>query len=199
MKIAVVDYGMGNLRSVFKAVERAGGIPLITNKQDEIAISDKIILPGVGHFSKGMENLRALGLVELLNHEVLSNKKPVLGICLGMQLMMEHSEEGNAEGLSWFEGNVTRFKVTDKVRFKVPHMGWNTLNYQKNGIDTDHNFEYYFVHSYHVEVKNPEDILTTTIYDYEFVSSIEKENIVGKNSGHSQKKDRQNQRSLNSW
>ncbi|HCA43479.1 MAG TPA: imidazole glycerol phosphate synthase subunit HisH [Bacteroidetes bacterium] len=179
MKVAIIDYGMGNLRSVLKAVERTGGIPLITRNQLEIEESDKIILPGVGHFRKGMENLKELGLIEILKNEVMVNKKAIMGICLGMQLMMEHSEEGDVEGLSWFKGDVIRFNVSDKYKYKVPHMGWNTLNYKKKVVETNLNNEYYFVHSYHVIADNEIDILTTTVYDYEFVSSIEKDNIIG--------------------
>ena len=179
MKIAIIDYGMGNLRSVLKAVERTGGIPLITRDKEDIAKSDKIILPGVGHFRKGMENLKQLDLIEILNNEVLVNKKPIMGICLGMQLMMEHSEEGDSDGLSWFAGNVIRFNVSDKYRFKVPHMGWNSLNYKKNEIPSNLINEYYFVHSYHVVVTQDIDILTSTTYDYKFVSAIKKGNIIG--------------------
>jgi len=179
MKIAIIDYGMGNLRSVLKAVERTGGLPIITRDHIEIAESDKIILPGVGHFKKGMENLKQFGLIDILNKEALVNKKPIMGICLGMQLMMEHSEEGDSTGLSWFPGSVIRFNVSDKYKYKVPHMGWNSLNYKKNSIYSNINGEYYFVHSYHVVAASEIDILTTTTYDYEFISAIEKENIIG--------------------
>lgn len=179
MKIAIIDYGMGNLRSVLKAVERAGGIPIITRDQNEIEESDKIILPGVGHFRKGIENLKQFDLIEILNNEILLNKKPIMGICLGMQLMMEHSEEGDVEGLSWFKGNVIRFNVSNKYKYKVPHIGWNTLNYKKKIINHNLGAEFYFVHSYHVVCTNQLDVLTTTVYDYDFVSSIEKDNIIG--------------------
>lgn len=179
MKIAILDYGMGNLRSVLKAVEKAGGIPMITKDEKEIALCDRIILPGVGHFKKGMENLKRYGLIDVLNKEVLENKKPIMGICLGMQLMMQHSEEGDAEGLGWFEGDVVRFNVSDKIKYKVPHIGWNTLNFKKNNANTDPSNEYYFVHSYHAVASKEQDILSTTMYDYEFVSSIEKNNILG--------------------
>lgn len=179
MKIAILDYGMGNLRSVLKAVEKAGGTPMITKDEKEIALCDRIILPGVGHFKKGMENLNRYGLIDVLNNEVFENKKPIMGICLGMQLMMQHSEEGDAEGLGWFEGNVVRFNVSDKIKYKVPHIGWNTLNFKKSNSNPDSSNEYYFVHSYHVLTSNEHDILSTTMYDYEFVSSIEKKNILG--------------------
>lgn len=179
MKVAIIDYGMGNLRSVLKAVERTGGIPIITHNHHEIEESDKIILPGVGHFRKGMENLKQMGLIEILNNEVLENKKPIMGICLGMQLMMERSEEGDVSGLSWFSGYVVRFNVTDNVKFKVPHMGWNSIEFKKNKRNIPQNNEFYFVHSFHALMANPEDILATTTYDYEFISAIERENILG--------------------
>jgi glutamine amidotransferase len=179
MKVAIIDYEMGNLRSVFKAVERSGGIPIITNKEREIIDSDKIILPGVGHFKRGMENLKRLNLVEILNSEVIDKKKPILGICLGMQLMMEHSEEGNINGLSWFQGKVVKFKVSNEYKFKVPHMGWNTLNFRDVNLVVNNLKEYYFVHSFHVLVFDDEVVVATTTYDYEFVSFICRENIMG--------------------
>jgi glutamine amidotransferase len=179
MKVAIIDYEMGNLRSVFKAVERSGGIPIITNKEREIIDSDKIILPGVGHFKRGMENLKRLNLIEILNLEVIVKKKPILGICLGMQLMMEHSEEGNINGLSWFQGKVVKFNVSNEYKFKVPHMGWNTLNFKDVNLGVNNLKEYYFVHSFHVLVLDDKDVVATTTYDYEFVSFICRENIMG--------------------
>lgn len=182
MKIAIIDYGMGNLRSVYKAVQRAGGSPIITSSHDEIIQSDKIILPGVGHFKKGMENLNSLGLLDLLNEEVICNRKHILGICLGMQLMMEYSEEGNVAGMGWFEGKVVRFKVSDTTQFKIPHMGWNDARFTNESIlNTNINIEdeFYFVHSYHVEIPNKTDIMAISNYNYDFVSAIAKDNIIG--------------------
>jgi glutamine amidotransferase len=126
-----------------------------------------------------MENLQRLDLIKILNSEVIYNKKPIMGICLGMQLMMEHSEEGNVDGLSWFQGKVVKFKVSNEYEFKVPHMGWNTLNFVSNNQGLDNVKEYYFVHSFHVEGLDEKDVVATTTYDYEFVSSIGRENIIG--------------------
>ena len=182
MKIVIIDYGMGNLRSVLKAVQRAGCHAIITASPKDIKDADKIILPGVGHFKKGMENLQKLGLISSLSEEVINNKKPILGICLGMQLMMEVSEEGNSDGLGWFEGEVVRFRVANKSKYKVPHMGWNSVTFQKElNINRDFKVEdeLYFVHSYHVKMRNKIDVWATTIYDYEFVSAIAKDHIYG--------------------
>lgn len=180
--IAIVDYGMGNLNSVSRALVKLGANAVITSDVNDLNIAQKIILPGVGHFASGVHNLKARGLWNALNNAVLVEKKQILGICLGMQLMAEHSEEGDSEGLGWFNSNVVRFRTSDPVKYKVPHIGWNTLikkreNPLLDGISD--NEEFYFVHSYHLRMNNPEDVLTSTIYDYEFTSSIVKSNIFG--------------------
>jgi len=124
-------------------------------------------------------NLKKLGLLEILNYKVLQEKVPIIGICLGMQLMTKKSEEGKLEGLGWINGETIKF-VSDK--YKVPHMGWNTLNIKKysklfEGMDGE--IRFYFVHSYYVKCSDAEDTLTTTYYINEFVSSFERNNIVG--------------------
>jgi imidazole glycerol-phosphate synthase subunit HisH len=122
-KIAIVDYGVGNLYSVYKKLLQLKADVFISRSPKEIASADKIILPGVGHFKKGMDNLNALSLKDILNEEVLIRKKPVLGICLGMQLMAEASEEAPGEkGLGWLDNNVVRFHVADTLHFKIPHI-----------------------------------------------------------------------------
>ena len=179
----IVDYGMGNLFSIRKVVERLGFSCAISREPDAIRQAGKLILPGVGHFGKAMQNLESAGLIEPLQEAVLAKKTPVLGICLGMQLMAAFSEEGNARGLGWFDAQVVRFRIRNKELYKVPHMGWNTLSHEKpsspllKGIGPED--EFYFVHSYHVETKIPSDILSMTPYEYQFVSAIEKENIFG--------------------
>ena len=140
-----------------------------------------MILPGVGHFANGMKKLRELELIDVLDEKVLSQKTPILGICLGMQLFCKFSEEGNIEGLKWFDADTVRFKKND-VRHKIPHMGWNSLEVMKKSelfksLDKEHLF--YFVHSYYVKCNIQEDVLATTNYAYEFVSAIEKDNIYG--------------------
>ncbi len=125
--ITIIDYGMGNLGSIENMVKKVGGKSLITSNLDEIRKATKLILPGVGSFDNGMRQLKELGLIDILNQKILEDKTPILGICLGMQLMTQSSEEGNLVGLGWVEAKSSKF-VFDSL--KVPHMGWNII-YQK--------------------------------------------------------------------
>jgi imidazole glycerol-phosphate synthase subunit HisH len=179
--IVVVDYGMGNLRSVQKAFELLGIKALITSDLNKIRLASKIVLPGVGHYSKGMQNLNETGIAEVLREEVLIKRKPVLGICLGMQLMTKHSEEGDVDGLGFVDGQTIRFSSLNNG-LKIPHMGWNDINrvkysYLLGGIDLKS--QMYFVHSYLVKCENKEDVLFTTEYGITFESGFEHQNIVG--------------------
>lgn len=181
-KIAIVDYGMGNLNSVKRKLNRLKTEAIVTSDVDEIQNATKLILPGVGHFKKAMENLTKLGLIPVLNEMAMERKVPILGICLGMQLMCESSEEGHVKGLSWIQGKVVHFSVSNPQKFKVPHMGWNTVSVQKdsplmNGIPD--NSEFYFVHAYHVILDEPTVCLHETNYDYSFASAFQKGNIFG--------------------
>ena len=128
--ITIINYGMGNLRSVEKAFKFLGAETVVTSCQEDIENASKIVLPGVGHFKKGMENLVKLSLVEVLTRKVKVDKVPVLGICLGMQLMTRHSEEGEVSGLGWVNAKTKLFKTKDK-KIKVPHMGWNNISVKK--------------------------------------------------------------------
>jgi glutamine amidotransferase len=181
-RIVIVDYGMGNLNSVKRKLNRLNVNAIISSDKNEVERADKIILPGVGHFKKAMESLKTLKLVDVLNEEVLIKRKPVLGICLGMQLMAKRSEEGNAEGLGWIDGEVVKFKVTDTLKYKIPHIGWNSImiakesNLMKGIPDLS---EFYFVHAYHLLAKDKGDILNETPFEHSFVSAVEKENILG--------------------
>lgn len=179
--ITIVDYGMGNLRSVQKAFERINVPVLITSDKTEILKATKIVLPGVGNFEKGIANLKANGLFDLLNECVLEKKIPILGICLGMQLMSEFSEEGNVAGFSWVNAKTKKFAF-DSANLKIPHMGWNTL-FPKMDTPITKNISpedlFYFVHSYYVTCKDEKDILTETNYGNKFVSSFNKDNIYG--------------------
>lgn len=181
-KIVIIDYGMGNLRSIEKNLIRSGFTPIISYDPDVISKADKLILPGVGQFANGMKNLYDRKLVDLINNKVQKEKTPILGICLGMQLFCKSSEEGNAEGLGWLDAETVRFMVSDKQKHKIPHMGWNSIIPVKEsnllfGISSTDLF--YFVHSYHIICSNKENILTSTKYDYEFTSSVVKDNIYG--------------------
>lgn len=181
-KTIIVNYGMGNLNSVQRKLHRIQANSVISSNPDEIRLADKLILPGVGHFKKAMENLSQLHLIDALNEAVLVNKKPILGICLGMQLMANSSEEGFVPGLGWFDAEVIRFRIKDTLNYKIPHMGWNQIKITKKsplmkGIEADS--EFYFVHSYHFKLNNPADLLNESEYEYSFASAIEKNNIFG--------------------
>lgn len=173
---------MGNLNSVKRKLVRVGKDALISNLPSDISKADKIILPGVGHFKKAVENIKKLGLWESLNESVLVKKIPILGICLGMQLMARHSEEGDIDGFGWFDAKVVKFRVKDILTYKVPHTGWNQIIKLKESHlmkDIPAYSEFYFVHSYHFRCNNPADILNETEYEYKFTSAVEKENIFG--------------------
>ena len=176
-KIAIIDYGLGNLRSVIRGLERAGSAAAITNDATEIAAADGIVLPGVGAFSLGMEQLG------LLKETVITATRdvPLLGICLGMQMLMQMSEEhGEHPGLGLVPGHVRRFPRVPGQ--KVPHMGWNTIHLEEpdnplfSGLSTDECV--YFVHSYYAKT-SPEYTLTTTHYICPFASSIHHKNVYG--------------------
>ena len=181
-KIVVIDYGMGNHFSVQKKMNRLGYDALITNDVELIKDSEKIILPGVGHFGRAMENLHQLNLIDILNEEVLQKKKPILGICLGMQLMASSSGEGNTKGLNWIDATVDKFNVTDQLKYKIPHTGWNQIKTLKNSkllngiVDSS---EFYFVHSYHFKCNDTVDALCSTDYESAFISAVEHDNIFG--------------------
>ena len=180
--LAIVDYGMGNLNSVKKKLDRLKTTASITSNPKDIIKADKIILVGVGHFAKAMKNIKELNLLDTLNEAVIIKKKPVLGICLGMQLMAKDSEEGNAEGFGWLDANVRKMQVEDTLRFKIPHTGWNKITQSKKsrlmkGIPESS--EFYFVHSYHLMSNETSNILNETEYCFKFISAIEKNNIFG--------------------
>lgn len=173
---------MGNINSVKKQLERLKVEVIVTSNSELISKADKIILPGVGHFGKAMENLNSLNILDTLNETVLEKNTPVLGICLGMQLMAKSSEEGNVQGLGWFDANVVKMELNDKLRYKIPHTGWNSINIIKDspinsGLDKSSSF--YFVHAYKVEANNNDDVLHSTSYETEFTSAISKNNIFG--------------------
>jgi imidazole glycerol-phosphate synthase subunit HisH len=180
--ITIIDYKTGNLGSIQNILKRIGEKSVVTSDKDEIAGATKIILPGVGSFNTGMRNLTELDLIDILNKKVVDEKTPVLGICLGMQLMSNCSEEGSIPGLGWIDAETVRFRFTDTTEYKIPHMGWNFIKQHKTGRLFDNMYpdpRFYFVHSYFFRANNPEDILTSTSYEIEFTSSIEKGNIIG--------------------
>ncbi len=186
MKVVIVDYGLGNLVSIYNTLKKIGATAIISGDRNVISKAEKLILPGVGQFQKGIDNIKNSGFHDLLNELVLDKKIPILGICLGAQLFCKYSEEGGSEGLGWIDADVLKFRIEDKLRFKIPHIGWNTTkirtlmkdDYYINLEKLD-NPEFYFVHSYNINCKNTEDVWMTSQYEYEFVSAVKKNNIIG--------------------
>lgn len=180
--ICVIDYGMGNLNSVAKALWKLQLPYFISAHPQDTTKATHLILPGVGFFAEGMKNLKKNGWIPILQQELLANHKPILGICLGMQLLFETSEEGGERvlGLGFIKGQIIRFRCKNP-RYKIPHVGWNDVFGGKDvpllrGIE-DHT-DFYFVHSYHAVLA--EQILCAySHYEYEFVSLVQKSNICG--------------------
>jgi imidazole glycerol-phosphate synthase subunit HisH len=182
MNVTIIDYGMGNINSIKKKLVKFGIEPTISADEAVIKKADKIILPGIGHFSQAMERLNSLNLVEILNEEVLIKKKPILGICLGMQLMAKFSEEGNVNGIGWFDADIVKFNIKDKFKYKVPHVGWNQIQIKKQSVlmhEIPDLSEFYFVHSYFCKCNNENDVLNNTDHESIYASAIEKDNIFG--------------------
>ncbi len=181
--IVVVDYGLGNLGSIVNMLKKVGVRATMSSDPELIADADRLILPGVGAFDNGMRNLSEKGLIPILNQKVLSDGTPILGICLGMQLFTEESEEGILPGLGWIRGRTIRFRIDQpSTGLRIPHMGWNRLTLVRpSGLlrNIEANARYYFVHSYHVVCEDEEDVLATTHYGYTFPSAIERHNIFG--------------------
>jgi len=180
--ITIIDYKTGNLGSIQNILKRIGEQSVVTSDKNEIAKAKKLILPGVGAFDTGMRNLNDLGLVNVLNEKVINEKTPVLGICLGMQLLSEGSEEGMLRGLGWIRAKTVRFQFIDTIEYKIPHMGWNFIKQHKASRLFENMYpeaRFYFVHSFYFRAGNTEDIVTTTTYETEFTSSVEHENILG--------------------
>ena len=180
--IVIVDYEMGNLGSVKKVLDRLKVYSIISSNPSDIDNASKLILPGVGHFGKAMYNLKDKNYLHSLNQSVIQRKTPILGICLGMQLFADNSEEGDSKGLGWLSSKVVRFDIEDSLSWKIPQIGWNNIKLKKKsellkGISSNDLF--YFLHSFHMVCFENKDILSTSDYSYNFVSSIKKNNIYG--------------------
>lgn len=183
--VSIINYGMGNLGSIINMFKKINVKTELISTIAEIEKSNKILLPGVGAFDAAMSKIAALGIKEALDQKALVEKIPILGICLGMQLLTESSDEGQLPGLGWIPAQTKSFKkVIDTQKFKVPHMGWNTARINQkslftNGFEELEEIRFYFVHSYYVQCKNNENSLFKTTYGIEFDSAIQKENIYG--------------------
>jgi glutamine amidotransferase len=172
---------MGNLGSIQNMLNKIGVKSTITSSPGEVLVAEKLLLPGVGNFKRAMENLTNYGLIDTLNQKVLVEQIPILGICLGMQLMSSYSEEGECEGLGWIPARTEKFEMFEKSGLKVPHMGWNEVAFPTNHFLSEGLVDprFYFVHSYKVTCESMENILCTTNYGVEFHSGIQKDNIMG--------------------
>lgn len=180
--IVIINYGIGNLTSVKNMLKKAGAEDVrITNNPEEIAIAEKLLLPGVGHFDYGMKKLHDSGLIPLLEKKVLQDKVPILGICLGAQLMTLRSDEGITPGLGWINAESVRFDAAVMPEnHKIPHMGWNYVKPQKEVAlfnDLPEASRFYFVHSYHLKMQNQSDVWLSTHYGYDFCAAFQKDNI----------------------
>lgn len=179
--ISIVDYRMGNIGSIVNMLKKAGGVCEIATTAQQIYAATKLVLPGVGRFDMAMATLNKSGLVEVLRDKARSGI-PVLGICLGMQLLADSSEEGDVHGLGLIPGEVRRFRFHESAQLRVPHMGWNRVLTCKShslisGLSTAAKF--YFVHSYYFECREQKDRLLTTSYGVHFTSAVQRENIMG--------------------
>lgn len=178
--IAIVDYDMGNLGSIKNMIKKIGGQSIITNKKEDLIKSEGIILPGVGSFDTGIKNLKKYDLYSYLQDLGAERQIPILGICLGMQLMCTSSEEGEERGLDLVDATTVKF--ADSETLKIPHMGWNFVEKTKSSIlldDFADSPRFYFVHSYYVKCNEEKDVLGTTMYGIDFHSAFEKNNIFG--------------------
>lgn len=180
--IAVVDYDIGNVGSVFNMLRKAGAEALITRDPVALREAEKLVMPGVGAFDEAVANLHRFELIDLLNELVVERLKPVLGICLGAQLMTKFSEEGTQPGLGWLDAHLMRFRGVEGESLRIPHMGWNVITPVREGGDIFANvpqpMRFYFVHSYHMVADTPDIEIGVTTYGRRFASVLGKGNIL---------------------
>ncbi|NQW41862.1 MAG: imidazole glycerol phosphate synthase subunit HisH [Bacteroidetes bacterium] len=179
--ITIVNYGLGNLGSIENMLKKIGvSYVRISNNPEDILNAKKLILPGVGAFDAGMKKINDSGLIPILNQAVIENKTPILGICLGMQLMTQKSEEGTLGGLNWIDAECIKFKFEDN-KIKVPHMGWNYIDILDSELKSNlpNPSKFYFVHSYYIQCNEKQDELLICNYGHPFVAGFKKGNIMG--------------------
>lgn len=181
--IAIVHYGLGNVQAFDNIFRRLNIAATLATKSEHLDEADRIILPGVGAFDWAMERLNSSGLRDALERAVVTLQKPILGVCVGMQIMAQRSEEGDAEGLGWIDGEVKRFTVSSgNDATRLPHMGWNDIRV-KDGVrlfsGLESNSRFYFLHSYYFQPKRERDVLADTHYSVRFASSVGSGTIYG--------------------
>lgn len=179
--LVIIDYGLGNLASISNMFRKLGERAIISSSVKDIEQANKLILPGVGHFETGMSNLRGSGLDQVLKQKVQSGNTPLLGICLGMQLLTSHSEEGQVDGLNLIPAQTKRFQFEASVGLKVPHMGWSDVEPSKHPlfdgvVETP---RYYFVHSYYVRCDSPQDSIARCDYGIQYDCAIGRGHVMG--------------------
>ena len=180
--IVVFDYGVGNLTSIMKMISKSGNSAVISSKKEDLESASKIILPGMGHFDNCMKKFNQSGMRDLITRRVFEEKLPLLGICVGLQMFFDSSEEGSEKGLGWVRGKVVRFdeKKFDN-RLTIPNMGWLDVTPVRKSdvLEGLEGARFYFAHSYHVETENMDSDLISANYGYTFTAGVEQDNLVG--------------------
>lgn len=182
MLVGIINYGLGNISAFKYAFKKLNCEVNVISNPDDINLCSHLILPGVGAFDYAIELLKSSKMLDVINKNVLFDKKPILGVCVGMQIFFEKSEEGNNNGLGWIKGNVKKLASSTKNTIKLPHMGWNSLENinEKNKLCFNlENDEFYFLHSYHCVPEDKNLIISNTEYGESFCSSVQFENIIG--------------------
>jgi glutamine amidotransferase len=180
--LAIIDYGVGNLTSILNMHRRLGIQAMITGKPEEIEKADKLLIPGVGHFDKCMQNFNGSGLREIVEKRAMIEKVPLLGICVGAQMMMRQSEEGSERGLGWLNGDTVKFRLPAGSGLKVPHMGWSDVRWVRPlplWADMPEEPRFYFAHSYHFQFDTDQYVAATVNYGYDFACGFNRDNIYG--------------------
>jgi len=180
--IGIIDYGSGNIQAIRNIYKRLSIDTFVVKSPKDVSLAAKLILPGVGAFDEAMGKLNQSGLRDALDKAVLNNKIPVMGVCVGMQIMADRSEEGVLDGLGWISGSVKRFDVSKIIRSpKLPHMGWNDISALEHPIfeGIDKFFGFYFLHSYFFEADSKKNVIANSFYQHEFDCAINHENIYG--------------------
>ena len=180
--ITIIDYGVGNLGSIKNMLKKAGFESVLASDITTLEKAEKVILPGIGAFDHCMQKFNASGMRQVVTEKVMQDKVPLLGICVGLQMLMENSEEGTEPGLGWISGKTVKFKKDGLGDLKIPHMGWTDVKQSKPSALTNELGEqprFYFVHSYHVSPHDPEDELLQANYGYDFTAAVNRDNIFG--------------------
>jgi glutamine amidotransferase len=180
--VVIIDYDVGNVGSIHNMLHKIGANSIVSSDPNVISNATHIVLPGVGLFDVAMSKLEALKIIPILEKRVLADKIPILGICLGMQILTRGSEEGKLPGLGWIDGETIKFRNDANCQIRIPHMGWNIAKLAKKSYlfkNVREEQRFYFLHTYHVNLENNQDLLAETFYGYNFASAFQRDNIMG--------------------